>query len=120
MVVNYSDTTKKEKIMEIDEKRLAEVIKKTVSETIDEKNQDLVQKIRIFVEMSLNKIIDAKMKQLLAQLKGEDGAEILGADSEHNLDSVLSRLLSEIGTINDTCSEILDNMEGIYLRMDEP
>ncbi len=108
--------------MEINEAKLAEIIKKTVSETIDEKNQEMIQKIRIFVEMTLNKVIDAKMKILLAQLKGEVSPDALNLDGagEHDVDSVLSRLLTEMGTLNDTCNEILDNMEGIYLRLDEP
>lgn len=98
-----------------------DIVKKIVSETIDKKNEELVQKIRIFVDMTLNKILETKLRTLLEQLSsGLSEGSSGNSDHIRELNSTLSEVLRELNAVSESCNELLDKVDSLELRLEEP
>ena len=98
-----------------------DIVKKILNETLDKKNEELVQKIRIFVDMTLNKILETKLRTLLQQLNSgfSEGAS---GNSDHlsELNSTVSEVLRELNVVSESCNELLDKIDSLELRLEEP
>ena len=98
-----------------------DIVKKILNETLDKKNEELVQKIRIFVDMTLNKILETKLRTLLQQLNSgfSEGAS---SSSDHlsELNSTVSEVLRELNAVSESCNELLDKIDSLELRLEEP
>ncbi len=100
---------------------IEETVKKVVSDVLDKKNEELVQKIRIFVDMTLNKVIDAKLKSLSASSAGLSPEEKLEQqNSERELNSTLSEILRELNSLSESVNELLDKVDSVEVRLEEP
>lgn len=106
---------------EITRSDIEDIVKKVVSETLDKKNEELTQKIRIFVEMTLNKILETKLRSLQSQLSSgvSDGS---GENAEYikDVNSTLSEVLRELNAVSESCNELLDKVDSLELRLEEP
>jgi len=107
---------------ELDSTKVESIVRRIITETLDKKNEELLSKIRIFVEMSLNKVVDAKMKVLEEKLhalpSSGDNSELSPNALEMN--SALSEIMREINSLTDICNELLDKVDGLEVRLEEP
>ncbi|SFK03224.1 hypothetical protein [Succinivibrio dextrinosolvens] len=98
-----------------------DIVKKILNETLDKKNEELVQKIRIFVDMTLNKILETKLRTLLQQLNSGFSEGASGnSDYLSELNSTVSEVLRELNAVSESCNELLDKIESLELRLEEP
>lgn len=100
---------------------LEDIVKKVVSETLDKKNEELTQKIRIFVEMTLNKILETKLRTLQSELSsGVSAGSGFNAEIIKDVNSTLSEVLRELNAVSESCNELLDKVDSLELRLEEP
>ena len=91
-----------------------DIVKRVLNETLDKKHEELVQKLRIFVDMTLNKILETKLKNLLEQLKSG-----LSEGSTDN-SSYIREVMRELNAVSESCNELLDKVDSLELRLEEP
>ncbi|MBP5244482.1 MAG: hypothetical protein J6Z28_07180 [Succinivibrio sp.] len=98
-----------------------DIVKRVLNETLDKKNEELVQKLRIFVDMTLNKILETKLKTLLEQLNS--GLSEGSSDNSsyiREVNSTLSEVMRELNAVSESCNELLDKVDSLELRLEEP
>jgi len=98
-----------------------DIVKRVLNETLDKKHEELVQKLRIFVDMTLNKILETKLKNLLEQLNsGLSEGSTDNSSCLREVNSTLSEVMRELNAVSESCNELLDKVDSLELRLEEP
>ena len=71
--------------------------------------------------MTLNKILETKLKNLLEQLNsGLSEGSNDNSSYLREVNSTLSEVMRELNAVSESCNELLDKVDSLELRLEEP